>query len=119
MARERGRDGRDAEVDFPDGRGQFGEARAEKNDRLLNKGTHFHVPLPYFCRKYAKERLNVPDKDLDYFEWETHIFFDDAFEPDDSGKESVVNQFVRDLVAKVDEQVSNCGAVPFAGVRTK
>jgi len=47
----------------------------------------------------------VPAKDLDYFEWETHIFFDDAFEPDDSGKESVVNQFVRDLVAKVDEQV--------------
>ena len=40
-------------------------------------------------RIYAKERLNVPDPD--FFIWETHIFFDDAFEPDDSGKQSVVN----------------------------
>jgi hypothetical protein len=32
----------------------------------------------------------VPDPD--FFEWETHIFFDDAFEPDDSGKLTVVNQ---------------------------
>jgi hypothetical protein len=41
-------------------------------------------------RIYAKERLSVPDPD--FFIWETHIFFDDAFEPDDSGKQTVVNQ---------------------------
>ncbi len=29
---------------------------------------------------------------LDYYEWETHIFFDDAFEPDDDGEGRVVNQ---------------------------
>ena len=32
--------------------------------------------------------------DPDFYEWETHIFFDDAMEPDDTGKEfqvSVVN----------------------------
>ncbi len=28
----------------------------------------------------------------DYYEWETHIFFDDAFEPDDDGEGRVVNQ---------------------------
>jgi hypothetical protein len=46
-----------------------------------------------FSRIYAKEQLQVPDPD--FFIWETHIFFDDAFEPDDSGKENVVNQVRR------------------------
>jgi hypothetical protein len=41
-------------------------------------------------RTYAKERWNIRDED--FFIWETHIFFDDAFEPDDSGKLTVVNQ---------------------------
>ena len=43
-------------------------------------------------------------QDPDYYEWETHIFFDDAFEPDDNGKDFVVNQFVRLLVKTLDEQ---------------
>ena len=44
----------------------------------------------WISRIYAKERWNI--KDDDFFIWETHIFFDDAFEPDDSGKNNVVNQ---------------------------
>ena len=43
-------------------------------------------------------------QDPDYYEWETHIFFDDAFEPDDNGKDFVVNQFVKLLVKTLDEQ---------------
>ena len=42
--------------------------------------------------------------DPDYYEWETHIFFDDAFEPDDDGINMQVNQFVQLLVKMVDEQ---------------
>ena len=40
--------------------------------------------------------------DPDFYEWETHIFFDDAFKLE--GKNFVVNQFVRLLVEKMDEQ---------------
>ena len=41
--------------------------------------------------------------DPDFYEWESHIFFDDAFTQEDS-KHTVVNQFVRMLVEKIDEQ---------------
>lgn len=54
------------------------------------------------ARKLARNMFKADDPD--YYEWETHIFFDDAFEPDDSGKHFVANQFVRLLVATLDEQ---------------
>ena len=41
--------------------------------------------------------------DPDYYEWETHIFFDDAMEPDDEGKDFVPNQFVTLLCTMVQE----------------
>ena len=41
--------------------------------------------------------------DPDYYEWETHIFFDDAMEPDDEGKDFVPNQFVTLLCTSVQE----------------
>lgn len=47
--------------------------------------------------------LDVDDED--FYEWETHIFFDDAMEPTDDGKEFQVNSFVRLLVEQVDIQV--------------
>ena len=50
----------------------------------------------------ARKVLNVHDSDN--YEWETHIFFDDAFEPDNTGRFRVVNQFVKLLVEQVDEQ---------------
>lgn len=46
-------------------------------------------------------------EDPDFYEWETHIFFDDAMEPNDEGNEFQVNQFVRLLVAQVEEAGEN------------
>ena len=40
----------------------------------------------------------------DYFIWETHIFFDDAMEPDDDGIEFQINSFVRLLIQEVETQ---------------
>ena len=77
----------------------------EKNPWFIQKWTIQTVADACYCRFLAKSILGVNDPD--YYEWETHIFFDDAFEPDDSGKEFVVNQFVRLLVDKVDEQGKN------------
>ena len=44
----------------------------------------------YSDRRLSQKYLGVVDRD--FYEWETQIFFDDAFEPDDTGKLSVVNQ---------------------------
>ena len=60
----------------------------------------FRIDEDYSARFLAKKILDINDPD--YYEWETHIFFDDAMEPDDSGKEFVVNSFVRLLVSQVD-----------------
>ena len=58
----------------------------------------FTCPLNY--RFLARSILDVNDPD--FYEWETHIFFDDAFRLE--GKHFVVNSFVRLLVEKMDEQ---------------
>ena len=50
-------------------------------------GFDFTVILSYF-RKLANKILDVQDPD--YYEWTTHIFFDDCMEPDDSGDEMQV-----------------------------
>ena len=42
--------------------------------------------------------------DPDYYEWESHIFFDDAFTKEIGCEHYVVNPFVRLLVEKIDEQ---------------
>ncbi|MFH4973705.1 hypothetical protein AB6A40_000414 [Gnathostoma spinigerum] len=55
------------------------------------------------ARRSAQKYLKVVDPD--YYEFEAHIFFDDAFEMNDYG-EPVINQFVRQLVEKVDEAAS-------------
>ena len=54
------------------------------------------------CRFLAKNMFQVDDPD--YYEWESHIFFDDAFTQEDGCKHEVVNQFVRLLVRKIDEE---------------
>ena len=41
--------------------------------------------------------------DPDYYEWESHIFFDQAFTQEDGCEHYVVNQYVRLLVEKIDE----------------
>ena len=52
----------------------------------------------------AKKILKVEDGDN--YEWETHIFFDDAFEPgpEDLGNPRQVNPFVKLLIKQVDIQ---------------
>ncbi|XP_067001404.2 chitin synthase chs-2 isoform X2 [Anabrus simplex] len=57
------------------------------------------------ARRVAQKYLRVVDPD--YYEFETHIFFDDAFEiSDDNDDESVVNRFVKLLVSTIDEAAS-------------
>ena len=54
----------------------------------------------YYFRKLAESIFDVQDD----YEWEAHIFFDDAFEPgpDDLGNPRQVNQFVKLLIQQVD-----------------
>ena len=47
-------------------------------------------------RRILRDELALMDPD--YYEWETHIFFDDAMEPDEDGTDFVVNSFVRLLI---------------------
>ncbi|XP_064474846.1 chitin synthase chs-2-like [Ornithodoros turicata] len=42
---------------------------------------------------------------MHYYELEAHIFFDDAFREEDSGKKTVINDYVRTLVSVVDDAV--------------
>ncbi|XP_018021745.1 chitin synthase chs-2 [Hyalella azteca] len=54
------------------------------------------------ARRITLKFLNIVDND--YYEFETHIFFDDAFEiSDHNDDENVVNSFVRLLVELIDE----------------
>lgn len=58
------------------------------------------------ARRVAQKYLKIVD--LDYYEFETHIFFDDAFEiSDDNEDENVVNQFVRLLVNLMDDAATH------------
>ena len=71
--------------------------------------------ISYFHRKLAKTMLKVEDKDN--YEWETHIFFDDAFEPgpDELENPRQVNQFVKLLIKQVDVQ----GKIWYGGRKMK
>jgi len=61
--------------------------------------------------KVAQEYLKVRDKD--YYEFETHIFFDDAFEMSDEDEdEQVANRFVKMLVECIDEAASHVHQIP-------
>ncbi|XP_072936717.1 chitin synthase chs-2 isoform X2 [Epargyreus clarus] len=58
------------------------------------------------ARRVAQKYLRVVDPD--YYEFETHIFLDDAFEiSDHSDDDSQVNRFVKLLVDTLDEAASN------------
>jgi chitin synthase len=51
------------------------------------------------ARKMAKKLLNINDPD--YYKFETHILFDDAFDLDDNGQ-SIPNRFVQQLITCVN-----------------
>lgn len=61
----------------------------------------FRIDEDYNARQMVKQ-LDIEDPD--YYEWETHIFFDDCMEPTDDRKNVQVNQFVRLLLDQVDTQ---------------
>ena len=62
----------------------------------------FRIDEDYSARRLAMKMLEVTDPD--YYEWETHIFFDDCMERSAEVKdEFIVNQFVRLLVSSVEE----------------
>ena len=52
----------------------------------------------------ARLHLNVVDPD--YYNWETHILFDDCMELSDHDEEKIVNKFVKQLVSLMDEAAS-------------
>lgn len=58
------------------------------------------------ARRVAQKYLRVVDPD--YYEFETHIFFDDAFEISDVNDDwAQVNRFVKLLVSTIDEAASH------------
>nr|XP_045601815.1 chitin synthase chs-2-like isoform X3 [Procambarus clarkii] len=58
------------------------------------------------ARRVAQKYLKIVD--LDYYEFETHVFFDDAFEiSDENEDENVVNQFVKLLVELMDDAATH------------
>ena len=59
----------------------------------------FRMDRDQHARKMAKKLLNINDPD--YYKFETHILFDDAFEDDDNGNR-IPNRFVEQLVASVN-----------------
>ncbi|KAF2352209.1 Nucleotide-diphospho-sugar transferase, partial [Trinorchestia longiramus] len=62
----------------------------------------FRMDEDQSARRITLKFLNIVDND--YYEFETHIFFDDAFEiSDHNDDENVVNSFVRLLVEHIDE----------------
>uniref|UniRef100_A0A915Q6U5 chitin synthase n=1 Tax=Setaria digitata TaxID=48799 RepID=A0A915Q6U5_9BILA len=63
----------------------------------------FRLDEDQCARRNAQKYLKIIDPD--YYEFEAHIFFDDAFEINEYG-EPVINKFVQQLVDKVDEAAS-------------
>ncbi|XP_055923356.1 chitin synthase chs-2 isoform X2 [Eupeodes corollae] len=58
------------------------------------------------ARRVAQKYLRIVDPD--YYEFETHIFFDDAFEISDHSDDDIqVNRFVKLLVTTIDEAASD------------
>ena len=65
----------------------------------------FYLDEDQSARRVAQKYLRIVDPD--YYELETHIFFDDAFEiSDDNDEEMVVNRYVKYLINSMDEAAS-------------
>ena len=63
----------------------------------------FRIDTDYHRRKMARNHFKVVDPD--YYNWETHILFDDCMELTDD-EEKIVNKFVKQLVSLMDEAAS-------------
>ena len=77
----------------------------------------FKIDEDYYARRKALDLLPSEDmnkkkfeelendkKDyVDFFDWETHIFFDDCMAKPVKGQKDNVNSYVKDLIGAVDE----------------
>ena len=62
----------------------------------------FRIDEDYFSRFMARKVMSIDDPD--FYEWQTHIFFDDCMERSSEIKdEFIVNQFVQLLVKMVED----------------
>ncbi|CAL4061130.1 unnamed protein product, partial [Meganyctiphanes norvegica] len=76
-----------------------------KEEMLEMLKSLFRMDEDQCARRVAQKYLQVIDPD--YYEFETHMFFDDAFEiADENEDENVVNDFVELLVNTIDEAAS-------------
>ncbi|XP_060081250.1 uncharacterized protein LOC132560604 [Ylistrum balloti] len=66
----------------------------------------FRMDKDQFLRKKAITTFDVTPADVDYYEYEPHIFFDDAFETN-ADNERVPNSFVNEMVAVMEEAASS------------
>ncbi|XP_023222883.1 uncharacterized protein LOC111624303 isoform X2 [Centruroides sculpturatus] len=65
----------------------------------------FRMDEDQCARRNAIKFLQV--RDVDYYEFEAHIFFDDAFEESEENEDyMVINQFVRLLIREIDNAAS-------------
>ncbi|KAK3732083.1 hypothetical protein RRG08_026468 [Elysia crispata] len=64
----------------------------------------FRMDIDHSARSIAQKYYRI--KDPDYYEYETHIFFDDAFDFSDDG-EAVPNSFVLRFIECLDEAISS------------
>ena len=61
----------------------------------------FRIDDDYSARKIA---FQLYERSEDYYEWESHIFFDDCMaRSEDDPEEMVINSFVIDLISTVDK----------------
>ncbi|KAH7967299.1 hypothetical protein HPB49_023929 [Dermacentor silvarum] len=66
------------------------------------------------ARRNAQKYLRIVDPD--YYEFEVHVFFDDAFElSDDNDEEMVVNRFVKQMVLQHPSEAPKKLPTPYGG----
>ena len=61
------------------------------------------LPSEDIKKKEFKELENNKKDHVDFFDWETHIFFDDCMAKPVKGKKDNVNGYVKDLIGAVDD----------------
>ena len=61
------------------------------------------LPAEDIKKKEFKELENNKKDHVDFFDWETHIFFDDCMAKPVKGKKDNVNGYVKDLIGAVDD----------------
>merc|ERR1712212_547376 len=74
------------------------ETEEEMMEMLLSL---FRIDEDYSARHLAHKYLNLLDQD--YYNWETHILFDDAIKYNKEKDEKIMNTFVMSLITLMDQ----------------